>query len=688
MGWERPPAAAWEVRLATYRYSRWDGSQSVFDLDEDTLLEALSDDILAYGDLESAIRALYRRGVRGEERGQRIEGLRDLMERLKNQRRQQLRRHNIESLMEELKQRLKDVVDTERRGIRKRLREARQHLADSSETAQDLRGPMRVLEERARRSRNTLDSLPEGFAGAIKELSEFDFMDPEARQGFQELLDLLSRRMAENYVQKLRDQLQRTSPEQLKDVKDMLRALNRMLRERAGGRDPDFEAFDRQFGHYFDPGRPKNLEELIERLHRQMSEMQSLLDRMTPEMRGELESLMESAFDAETMGELSELAALAQRLLPYDDLSRALQLLGDEPPALREAMGLMGRLEDMDELENQVLEAMRGGDIDAIDPDKIREHLGEDALRELERLQDIVRQLQEAGYLQRKDDRLELTPRGIRKLAQQALREVFSALKRDRVGSHEVAQRGDGGEHTSETKSFEFGDPFDIDLHRTLFNAVVRDGPSVPVHLRVEDMEVRRTEHLAQAATVLLLDQSRSMGMFRSFAAAKKVALALYWLIQSQFPRDVFYVIGFSDYAVEITGEDLPGLTWNEWEPGTNMQHAFMLSRKLLAKRNVANKQVIMITDGEPTAHMEGARAVFSYPPSYRTIDETLKEVKRCTQAGIVINTFMLATNHYLVEFIDRMTRINRGRAFYTTPGRLGEYVMVDYLRSRRKRVA
>ena len=674
--------------MATYEYSRWDGSQKVFDLDEDSLLEALSDDILAYGELESALRNLYQRGIRGEEREQRIEGLRDLMERLKSQRWQQLERHNIESLMEELKERLQEVVDTERRGIEGRLREAWQHLAEAPETAQDLRGPMRVLEERARRSRDTLDSLPESFAGAIKELNEYDFMDSEARRKFQELLDMLSQRMADNYVQELRDQLQRMSPEQMEDLGNMLRALNQMLRDRTGGRDPDFEAFDQQFGHYFDPDRPKSLEELIERLQRQMAETQSLLDGMTPETRGELESLMAFAIDAETMRELSELAAFAQRLLPYDDLSRALQFLGDESPALHEAMGLMGQLQDMDELERQIREAMRSGDINAIDADKIREQLGEDALRQLERLRDIVRQLREAGYLRRKEDRLELTPRGMRKLAQQALREVFSAIKKDRIGSHELPQRGEGGEHTSETKSYEFGDPFDIDLHRTLFNSVVREGPSIPVHIRVEDMEVHRTEHLAQAATVLLLDQSRSMGMFRSFAAAKKVALALYWLIQSQFPRDVFYVVGFSDYAVEIKGDDLPDVTWNEWEPGTNMQHAFMLSRKLLSKRNVATKQVLMITDGEPTAHLQGARAYFSYPPSYRTLDETLKEVKRCTQAGIVINTFMLATNPYLVNFIDRMTRINRGRAFFTTPGRLGEYVMVDYLRSRRKRVA
>ena len=193
--------------MATYKYSRWDGSQRVFDLDEDSLLEALSDDILAHGDLESALRGLYQRGIRGEEREQRIEGLRDLIERLKIQRQKKLRRHNVDSLVEELKQRLQDVVDSERRGIKKRLREARQHLAEAGQTAQDLRGPMRVLEERARRSRDTLDSLPEGFAGAIKELNEYDFMDPEARQKFQELLDMLRQRMTENYAEELRHEL-------------------------------------------------------------------------------------------------------------------------------------------------------------------------------------------------------------------------------------------------------------------------------------------------------------------------------------------------------------------------------------------------------------------------------------------------------------------------------------------------
>jgi uncharacterized protein with von Willebrand factor type A (vWA) domain len=192
--------------------------------------------------------------------------------------------------------------------------------------------------------------------------------------------------------------------------------------------------------------------------------------------------------------------------------------------------------------------------------------------------------------------------------------------------------------------------------------------------------------HTTQAATVLLIDQSRSMGLFGSFTSAKKVAIALDTLIRSRFPRDQFWILGFAGMAERIKSEDLPYLTWSGGS-GTNMQHAFSTSRKLLAPYKNATKQILMITDGEPTAHIEGGRPYFSYPPTHRTIQETLREVRRCTQERIVINTFMLETSHYLLDFIDRLTRINHGRALYTTPDNLGQYVLVDYLSNRTKRV-
>ena len=474
----------------------------------------------------------------------------------------------------------------------------------------------------------------------------------------------------------------------MEDLKNMIQALNQMLHDRSMGEDPDFEGFMEQYGRYFDPDRPASLDELIEQLQQQMAAMQSLMDSMSPEMRQELEDLMASSISPEMMEEMAELAGTMYDMFPFDDMAQEYPFMGQEDLTLDQAMDLMGELQDMDALEQQIQQVMRNGNIEDIDLDKVEQHMGEEARRQLEQLQKVVQQLEEAGYLKNKGDRLELTPRGMRKLAQKALKEVFSELKKDRMGRHEVYYRGDGGERTGETKTYEFGDPLDLDLHRTLFNAVLREGANVPIRLSPEDLEINRTEHLTQTATVLLLDQSRSMGMFGSFAAAKKVALALYWLIHSQYPRDYFSIIGFSDYGMEIKNEDLAELTWNAWVSGTNMQHALMLARNTLSKQKVATKQILMITDGEPTAHLEDGRAYFSYPPSWRTIEETLKEVKRCTQAGITINTFMLEANYYLMDFVDKMTRINRGRAFYTNPNQLGKYVMVDYLRGRRKRIA
>ena len=673
--------------MIRYRYSRWDGSQQVFRLDDDALLEQLSDDILPGGDINRALRSLFQRGLQGDEQGERIEGLRDLMERLRNQRQQMLEQYNLESMIDDLKERLQDVVDTERQGIDRRLDDAQQQLQEAGEESDHLQSAMDLLKDRATRGKETLDELPESTAGSIRELREYDFMDPEAQRKFQELLDALNQQMMESFFKNMRQQLQEMTPEQMEELQNMMQALNQMLRDRASGLDPDFDGFMEQFGHMFDPNRPASLDELLEQLAQQMAAAQSLLNSMSPTMQAELQLMMESALDPGLRMEMQELAAQMYGMFPFDTMGEEYPFMGDEPLTLEQAMDAMGDLQSMDDLEHRIRDVMKRGNIEDLDLDLVEEHLGEEARRQLEQLQKVVQQLEEAGYLKRKGDRMELTARAIRKLAQQALRQVFSELKKDRLGSHLVYQRGDGGEPTGETKKFEFGDPFDIDLHRTVFNGILRQGPSIPVKLTPEDLEIQHTEHLSQAATVLLLDQSRSMGMYGNFIAAKRVALALYWLIQSQYPRDFLGMIGFSDYAMEISTDDLADLTWNAWVSGTNMHHALMLSRKMLSKQKAATKQILMITDGEPTAHLEGGQAYFSYPPSYPTLDLTLKEVKRCTQEGITINTFMLEASYYLIDFIDQVTRINRGRAFYSTPGQLGEYVVVDYLRSRRQRI-
>ena len=676
--------------MVSYRYSHWDGSQNPFDLDEEDVLEALSEDIMNHGDVNRAMRNLMRQGMSGDQ-GQRITGLRELRERLSRLQQQQLERYNLESAMDDIAERLEDIVSTERSGIERRLDEARRQLdeaGDDSDLGDILGNAMDVLEQRAQQNAEKLDLLPESAAGQVRSLSDYDFMDPEAREKFQELMEMLRQQMMQNFFQGMKDAIQNMSAEDMRGVQEMIQALNQMLRDRAMGEDPDFEGFMEQYGHYFDPDRPASLDELVERLQQQMASMQSLMDSMSPQMRDELEEMLQSSMPSEMMQDMAELASIMYDMFPFDDMSSEYPFMGDESVTLDQAMQLMEQLQDMDRLDDQLESVMRHGGVEDVDPDRVEELMGEDARRELEQLQQLIQQLEEAGYLRRSGDRLELTARGMRKLAQQALREVFSEMKKERMGRHEVFTRGDGGEYTGETRQYEFGDPFDIDMHRTLFNSVLRNGPSVPLRLSPEDLEIHHTEHLTQTATVLLLDQSKSMGMFGYWGPAKKVAMALYWLIHSQFPRDYFYLVGFSDYAMEFKEEELPEITWNYWNSGTNMQHGLMLARKLLSRQKVSNKHIIMVTDGEPTSHLENGHAYFSYPPSYQTIDETLKEVKRCTQDGITINTFMLEANYYLMDFIDQVTKVNKGRAFYTSPNQLGQYIMVDYMRARKKRIA
>ncbi len=674
--------------MVRYRYSRWDGTQQVSLFDNDDLLEHLSEDILAGHDVEQALRGLLQRGIEGGDQDQRIEGLHELMERVQEQRRNMLERFNLESLIDDLKERLRDVVETERKGIDRRLREAREQLSNTDEASDHLRTAMDILESRAARGKQAMDELPDSTAGSIRELREYEFMDSEAQRKFNELLDMLNRQAMESFTQGMRQQIEEMTPEQLDELRNMTHALNQMLHDRANGLDPDFDGFMEEFGHMFDPDRPASLDELLERLASQMAAAQSLMNSMSPEMRAELSQMLDAALDPELRGEMDELMARLQMMFPFDTSGQEYRFMGDEPVTLQQAMEEMGKLQGIDDLEQRIKDVIRRGDVQDLDAAEVEEYLGEDARRQLENLQRVVQQLEEAGYLRRKGDRLELTARAIRKLAQQALRQVFSELRKDRIGSHPVYVRGEGGESTGETKKFEFGDGTDIDLHKTVFNGVLRQGPSVPVKLTADDLEIRQSEHLSRAATVLLLDQSRSMGMYGNFIAAKRVALALYWLIKSQYKGDYLGMVGFSDYAMEISTENLGDLTWNAWVSGTNMHHALMLSRRMLAKEKAVTKNILMITDGEPTAHLEGGHAYFSYPPSYSTINLTLDEVKRCTRDGITINTFMLEASYLLIDFINHVTRINRGRAFYSTPGQLGKYVVVDYLKSRRGRSA
>ena len=669
-----------------YRYSRWDGTQEIFDIDANELMDRLSDELLKQGDVMQALRELLRNGMQNRE-GQQMPGLRELMERLKDQRRQQLQQYNMDSVVDDLKERLDNILQTEREGIDRRLSDAQEQVSQASEEDRPEQESLNdLLKQRADRNREKLDNLPEGLGGQIQELMEYDFIDPDAQQMFQELLDMLKSQMAQNMSQQMQQQLQGMTPEQMAASQEMMRQLNEMIRDRLEGREPDFDGFMQQFGSMFGPNPPQNFDELMEMLQQQLAQMQSMMDSMSPEMRRELEEAINSALDPGMQRQMAEFASLMEQLMPMDDLRRQYPFLGDDSLTMEQAMEMMRQLQDLDQLEQALQQAGRTGNLDDVDPDKLAELLGDEARRAWEELDRLRQLLKDAGYVTG-DDELELTSRGIRRIGQKALREVFVHLKKDRMGNHELDTRGAGGDLLGETKPYEFGDPLQLDLQATVKNAVRRGGPGVPVKISPQDFEIYRNEHMTRSATIVLLDQSRSMGLFNNFQAAKKVTLALFALIRTQYPRDTLHVVGFSDYAREIKEEDLAKVNWNAWVSGTNLHHALMLSRNLLAKEKGGSRQILVITDGEPTAHLEGGRSYFNYPPSYRTELETLKEVKKCSQEGIVINTFMLENNYQLVNFVDRMTRINQGRAFYSSSENLGEYILVDYMTNRKKRV-
>jgi uncharacterized protein with von Willebrand factor type A (vWA) domain len=643
-------------------YSRWDGTQKIDDLDADDLLAAMADDLTADGDIWNALRRLFQRGMH-DPRGSQMPGLQDLLQQLRKRRQQQLDRYNLGSTLEDIKKKLEEVVKTEREGLQRRLPEG---------------------QERARHEQQ-LAQLPPDPAGRIKGLQDYEFVDPEAKQMFEELLKSLQQQMLQPFLSGMKQSIEGMTPQDMQRMREMLRDLNRMLREKLEGGDPDFQRFKDKWGDSF-PG-VDSFDELMEQIGRQMAQMQSLLASMSPEQRQQLEEMMRSLFlkDERLEAELRQLGMQLGEALPLDEMIRQYRFRGDDELSMREAMQLMEELSQMEQLEQQIRRAQSPKDIEKIDPAQVAELLGPEAARDLERLREIAKKLEEAGYLERQGDRLRLTARAIRKIGDKALHDIFAHLKRDRFGRHAVEHRGAGGDRTDEAKRYEFGDPFLLDLKETLMNAVERSGPGTPVRLAPDDFEVFRTELQTQASTVVMLDMSRSMLNNGLFLPAKKVALALHALLRTQFPRDTLHILGFSLYARTFTPEQLPGLSWSEWNIGTNMHHGFQIARQLLARHKGPNKQVIMITDGEPTAHMEGGEAQFAYPPTRQTFQETLKEVERCTREGITINTFMLEESRTLMAFVEQMARVNRGRAFFAAPDRLGEYILVDYVRNKRR---
>ena len=654
-----------------FQYSAWDGSQVGFDLDADALLDEMADELMYHGDLNAALRRMLQQGFE-DRNGEQLMGMREMLERLRERRQQELEQRDLGGIYDEIAEQLADVVEQERAGIDRRVEEARQ--------SGDARR-QEIVENLAAERGLELELLPDDLAGKVASLQSYDFMDDAARARFEELMDQLRDQLMQSYFNQMAEGMQNMTPEQMARMKDMLADLNRMLEQRERGEEPDFGSFMEEYGDFF-PGNPETLDELLEQMAQSMAAMQQMLNSMTPEQRAQLQQLADALMeDMDLRWQMDELSRNLQQAFPNMNWGQQLDFSGDQPMSMGQMSSVLQTIGDLDSLEQMLQNVTQPGQLAEVDVDQARDLLGDDAARSLDRLKELAQMLKDAGLIDQRDGRYELTPKGVRALGQKALGDLFRKMLRDRPGRHEIERSGAGHERTYEHKPYEFGDPFHLNVEQTVRNAITRQGSGTPVRLTPDDFEVERTEVTTRSATVLMLDVSMSMPMRDNFLPAKKVAMALHTLITTQFPRDYFGLVSFGRVAREVKPQLLPEMGWDfEW--GTNMQHTLLLARQQL-ERQSGTKQIIMVTDGEPTAHIERGEAIFSYPPSYTTIEQTLKEVQRCTKAGIRINTFMLDESPYLQDFVRRMMEMNRGRAFFVSPETLGDYVLVDFLEHR-----
>jgi uncharacterized protein with von Willebrand factor type A (vWA) domain len=640
-----------------FRYSRWDDSQDPFgpDLPSAELLEALSDDMLSGDGAEGALDRLVRRGMEG-----RFSGLDALRARLQEARIREQAELSLAGPLDELRQRLEEVLDRERAALSFRA------------------------DDDARLREAFLDALAPDAPGKIRELQDYRFVDPEAQRAFDELMEHLREQVVGAHFRQMAEGMRNVSPEELQRFKDMLAELNDMIERRGRGEEVDFESFMGRYGDLF-PDGPKTLDELLENMARRMAALSRLMASLSPEQRSELQALAELVLqDMDLAFEVDRLRAnlvSSFPAMPWDDPALA---GGEELQPLSSTVDAMERLHDFEDLDRSMRQEYAGASLEDVDEDAVRRTLGEDAARDVGRLKRIERALEEAGLVTRRDGKLEVTPKGARKLGERALVKVFEQLRRDREGTHDARESGGVAEPTGATRPWRFGDTGQIAVQRTVFNAVLRGGMGEGVKLEPDDFELVEAEQRTEAATALLLDLSFSMPLRGHFVHAKKMALALHALIEGRYPHDTLYLIGFSDYARRIEPRDLTTAGW-ERVYGTNMHHAFNLAGRLLAEHPRATRQVIMVTDGEPTAHLEGEEVFFSWPPVRRTIELTLAEAVRLSKAGVTLNIFMLEESPGLIRFMERLAELTAGRVFLMDDRELGAFVVRDFV-ARRER--
>jgi len=672
-----------------YRYGPYTGGPDPLAplYDARRALDEMGESVLGGADPGTALRDLQRRGLQGHR------GLDDLLRRARERREEIRRRGRLDGILEQARALLDTAIGQERAEL----------FPDPSDDAR-----MREAE---------LDALPADAAQAISRLADYQWRSAAARETFEQLKDLLRREVLDSQFRGMKDALSNPDAEALQRVKDMLADLNAMLDADARGEhtQEDFDAFMERYGEMF-PDRPANLEDLVDQLARRAMAAQRLMSSLSAEQRDELASLMDQTLaDAGLAAEMARLADALRARRPDIDLAGLQQetMTGDAPLGLGDATTAIAELAELADLEAALGQDYPGASLDDIDEAAIRRSLGRQAVDDMEALRQIERELERQGYLQRTAGKLELTPKAVRRLGETALRQIFADLPEGRFGDHDQRDAGQAGEPTGATRAWQFGDEQAIDTPATVRNALLRDatqirdraaarragagpdgtGPAgtgpdgrLPlVRLSPEDFEVEETERRRAAAVCLLVDLSYSMALRGTWGVAKQTALALHALIRSRFPQDSIQVVGFSNYARELRETDLAELGWDMVQ-GTNLHHALVLAGRFLDQRPEHDPVVIIVTDGEPTAHLRrDGQYWFDWPPAPETLELTLAEVDKMTRRRALLNIFMLADDERLTAFVEEVARRNGGRVLRAQPDRLGEYVVRDFLRTRRK---
>ena len=657
-----------------YGFRRFGEDDDFDDIDVDEMLRLLADDYLESGDLDEAMDRLLREGLTTPD-GERIEGLRELLERTRAKRRELEREADPDGEMQRYRDWLDEIEAIE-------TGELEELLADAEASDDERRKEVtRDLVEQKYMQRDLMsERLPE----RLSSYQQYEFVSSEAREQFEQMMSELQQDVLNTYFEQSKQFLGAPDPEELARTRDMMDALSTMIEQDRRGEplDPTFEDFMEKYGDYF-PGA-ETLEDVVRMMAERAAAAEAMFNSLSGEQQSELRSLFNQMMEnMELNFSMNRLVANLRQATPDIDWNRSHRMRGDGPSSFADSTSVAEQLGELRNLAEFLGRSNAPQGLPEVDIDAVRRNLGVDAAQHVARLQKAVKALKDQGFIDRTGNKLTLTPKGVRQIGQQALKDLFTQLRNSpALGAHREATLSRGGDREETSKPWEPGEPFSLHLSKTLRNAVLRQGPGTPVRLHPDDFEVEEYESTRRSSTVFAIDLSLSMAMRGNLVPAKKMVLALTQLIRSKFPRDFVAVVGFGETAQELKIEDVPALTI-DYAYGTNLQHALALSRHLMRGER-GERQIVVVTDGEPTAHlMDNGEPFFAWPPVRETLERTMAEVLRCTKAGIKINTFALDIERSQFPFVEQISRVNGGRTFYTSVDDLGTYALDDFVKNR-----